>query len=317
MIDNLLEEKEEFNLGNPVLRKAIIDFVRMNPECQKEDVVNHCIEAGSRVTIFKELKELIVEGILDKGKQRDNNRSYKLTLNSDNLLLTIPHDLGRVLEEFKTFDDKLKQKETEGISLNYNVTNSGHKDWKFYKGIRSDVPLLSYYLIDIINDVDTFYFIVILPSKIHDNVSLHKLYAIYFENLGKMYSYLSKDTPRVNKLKDDTSIETSNRFKSYIKSKGESIFGKVWNLANICRVIGIEDHLYDVLDYLWLKNEESVVLLYGVNKFSDEYFIHSKLKEEPIAFQYSNRILNKIHNQIEFFIFFMETSNEEDRAFSN
>jgi hypothetical protein len=65
-----------------------------------------------------------------------------------------------------------------------------------------------------------------------------------------------------------------------------------------------------------VKNEESVVLLYGVNKFSDEYSIHQKMKEE-VSFQYSNRVLNKIHNQIEFYIFFMETSNEEDRAFSN
>jgi hypothetical protein len=299
-------------------RQIIIDFVRNHPLCTKEKVIAYCTQKGegTRVPVRKTIKELIDEEILDEGKDKKNS-FYKLTISSENLLLTIPQDLGRIHEEFKTFVDKVKEKEIEGISLNYNHTNSGHKDWKFYKGIKSDVPLLSYYLIDIINDVYTFYFIVILSNKLNDNVKIHKLYAIYFENLEKMYSYISKDTQHMSGPTDDTSIETSNLFKSYMKSKGESIFGKVWNLANICRVIGIEDHLYGVLDYLWLKNEESVVLLYGANKFSDEYSIHSKLKEEPIAFQYSNRILNKIHNQIEFYIFFMETSNEEDRAFSN
>ena len=116
-------------------------------------------------------------------------------------------------------------------------------------------------MIDIINDVYTFYFIVILPKKIHDNIKIHKLYVVYFEILRKMYSYITGDSHRMDKPPNDSSIETSTLFKSYMASKQESIFSKVWNIAHICKVIGFEDELYEVLGYLWINNEELVVLL--------------------------------------------------------
>jgi len=309
--------REELDLSDNSLRKAIIEFVKKNPECLKETVVSHCIESGqgSRVPIFKAIQELIDEGIINPGKKRDNSKSYKLTINSENLLLTIPQDLEHVLQKFNTFVDKVKEKEQKGISINYNHTHSGQKDIRFYKNIKNIVPLLPYDLIEIINDLYTFFFIVILPKKLHNRDNIKKLHSYYLENLSKMYYYIVKDSKSEFEPFDLLAIRKSDLYNSYINSKGLSVFSKVYELARVCRAIDMEDYLYDVLDILWIKNEDSSSLLYNLETFSNADDVYILKKDVP--FRYSSEVLNKIHFQIEFYIHLLEISNIEDLTFSN
>ena len=312
-----MAEEDEQILRASSLRKAILDFVAKNPECLKEDVVNHCIGKGSRVIIFKELKELIEEGILDKGKKRENNRSYKLTVNSENLLLTIPQDLEQILKEFKTFTDKVKEKEQQGILIYYNHTHGGQKDVGFYKNIKNIVPLLPYNLVEIINDLYMFFFIVILPNKLNNRDHKKKLHSYYLENLSKMYSYIVKDYQSDIESYDLLNIRKSDLYSSYLNSKGLSAFRKVYELARVCRSINMEDCLYDVLDILWIRNEDSSFLLYDVETFSNADDAYILKKDISVPFRYSSEVLNKIHYQVEFYIHLLEISNAEDLTFSN
>lgn len=59
-------KEENLNLNNKSRRRTMIDFVRRNPDCDKEQVIIYCTEKGkgSRVTIRKTMNELENEGIL-------------------------------------------------------------------------------------------------------------------------------------------------------------------------------------------------------------------------------------------------------------
>ena len=111
-----------------------------------------CVDKGigSKVTVSDAIIELLAEGILNPGKERKNSKSYKLSVNSDNLLLTIPQDLEELLTGFKEFvtvvsklQNKMSKLDDEQLaSLKYN----------HYYSIKS-IPSLPYDVIEIFNKI--------------------------------------------------------------------------------------------------------------------------------------------------------------------
>src|SRR4051794_37582875 len=92
-------------------RESIINYVKRNPGCDKQKVIKYCEvkEVGSRIPVRTSIDKLIEEGILMIEKTKKNSRSYKLTVASENLLVTIPQDLEEILIGFQNFVDIIKK----------------------------------------------------------------------------------------------------------------------------------------------------------------------------------------------------------------
>jgi hypothetical protein len=330
-----MAEREQLHLSENTLRKAILDFVKRNPECLKEDVVNHCIEAGigSRVTLFRELQELIEEKVLDKGKKRENNRSYKLTLNSENLLIIIPGYLEEISIQFKTLINTIRKISKTEDDIRSTISNSMYgdivDDETDYKKIRNSLQFIPFIILDVINDVITFSFLFILPKKIIPSIHHTKLYSSYFERLNNMYSYLSSELswPTTDNI---NSFSERSQHLSYLKTKKYSTFEKVCYLVYVCYFYGIENNLYKILDLLWLKNIESVGLMYDdwdLQYLFSEYRRRSPLlktdpnynsrlewvKKSDDYLLYRNNMLNKIHDAINCYILLDEGFYIDDK----
>ena len=317
--------------NNGYRSQAIIDFVKSHPECDKEEVVRHCFEKGiaSRLTVRKIIKDLEKDGILNVIKEKDNSKSYKLTVNSENLLVIIPKDLEEIFAQFKVFLDTVKKiplDENEIISMVENSIYSGKISNQRVDSysineidlIKQSISLLPYIMVDIISDVITFSFIFTLHKKIDAN-DFPRLYLHYFKIINKMYLQILGLMPENVLLNKNISFEPPPIYKHYLASKKYGNFIKVGYLAYLCTFFGIDEVLYRLLDLLWIKNIDTVSFMYNedLKDIFDDYeyretsvlFAHqvmfcdkTKLKRYDGHDDYDNEMLNKLHEGLECFI---------------
>lgn len=297
-------------------QNEILDYIRRNPECNKKAIINFCEIEGiaSRSTVFDILTELEKEKsitIVKKGK------SLCIHINNENLMVSIPHELDHVFVEFKSFIDLISELLKDEHEIRCRIMNSIYQDYMNDSNcvrILKSIPLLPYILIDVINDIFSFYFVFILSKKIDDQKYLSKIQAIYFGNISKMYSYISNKFSNIF-----FTIEPSKGnfpYEDYIRSKKYNNFAKVCYLAYLCTFFGIENKLYQVLDYLWIKRIESISLMYSSeleSKLYADLIEHERRKSFPWVYphisdldtsnkQHEIELLNRIHNSINYFI---------------
>lgn len=84
--------------SNEQRKKILIDYIKVNQGCTKEDITKDETMAISRVTIFKLIDELVAEGLVQVERRRPNSRDHKLYVKSDNILVNVRTDLNHVLE---------------------------------------------------------------------------------------------------------------------------------------------------------------------------------------------------------------------------
>lgn len=84
-------------------KDIIIKYILDKPNIEEKQVLDYCIDRGigSKVTVSEAIKELLETGILNSGKQRQNTKSYSLSVNTDKLLIIAPNDVNKLLNEFK------------------------------------------------------------------------------------------------------------------------------------------------------------------------------------------------------------------------
>ena len=299
-------------------RQEVIDYIKKHPECNKQDVINYCTKKGigTRVPIRNIIDDLEEEGIIKKEKRKKNSRSFKLTLNSENILAIVPQDLEQIFTQFKHFVKAVKKLCKERPEIYHKPMNPLQTVKINLDSIWNLAPSLPYHLIDLINDIYQFYFIFILPNKLGRQNIIMTLYSSYFETLSKMYFHVSKELSDNIPSYDISLIKDSNLYKSYIESKKETIFGKVYSLVKTCRILNIEEELFETLDLLWIKNIDVIILLYNI-KFHPLFYTayQQKLQIKYNDFINNNETLKKIHLCIDNFIFMLEGSSQQDSAF--
>lgn len=302
-----------------IRQKCIIDYVKNNPECKKEDVISHCTEIGdgSRVTLCESIIYLIKEGILNEGKERKNSKSYKLTLVSGNVLLTIPQDLELILANFGRFTKAVKSKFKSGINENYNPTEIRIAR-RFQYEAKAFFPFLPYYVIEIIHSLYTFYFNFIIPKKVEKNSIITRLYSMYFESLSKMHSMIVRELS--DAIPDSVEIAVKIKSKMY-QGAGETKYPElylIYRTVRMCMINGCEEEIYDVLDSLWIKNEEVCNILYGLNlepkTRNQDVSLDKEINETEDRYTHQiqkNQTLDKIHWFIDKTIIQMEKDEED------
>lgn len=315
-----MNDEENLSENDKIRRKCIIDYVGDNPECRKEDVISYCtkIGDGSRVTLSDSIKDLIEEGIINEGKEKKNSKSYKLTLVSGNVLLTLPQDLESILANFERFIKAVKNKFKSEVNINDNAVEI-RITRRFAYESKAFFLFLPYYLIEIINSLYTFYFNFMLPKKIKKRSIITRLYSTYFENLSKMHSMVLIEI--IDDIPNSTEIAVKIKSKMY-QGADESKYPElypIYRTVRMCRINGLEEELYNILDLLWIKNEDACNLLYGLNlepKTIDQNVSVDKdnkvIEDEYMHPIQKNQILYKIHLFIENMI--VETEKGEEDA---
>ncbi|MDN5868602.1 MAG: hypothetical protein L0H55_14550 [Candidatus Nitrosocosmicus sp.] len=307
--------------SDQIRRRCVIDYVKIHPECDKEDVITHCtaIGEGSRVTLSQSIKDLIKDGVLSDGKVRKNSKSYKLTVVSENLSLIIPQDLEDIFSRLKTFTSIIKKKVENGITLSDESAMSRITN-KFEYESKQSLPFLPYYVTEIINSLYTFYFNFMLPKKIENKSIINRLYLAYLERLSKIYSFILKELGDIIIHTDYVPAKIkSTMYKGHFESEQPELF-PIYRTARMCRINGIEEELYNVLDQLWIRNDNTCLLLYAINSESKPLEKKSisgrkmdKMSETKDGYEVqNNRTLDKIHLYIDNFVYQQEKDEEQE-----
>ncbi|WP_134482702.1 hypothetical protein [Candidatus Nitrosocosmicus franklandus] len=245
-------------------KNRIIDYLTNEGNKRVKDVLNYCIKEGigSKSTVTEAIQELLAEGILNSGKERRNSKSYSLSVNSDNLLLVIPKDLDNIFEQFKKFIDKVKQFEKKKKFENRIEIEAIGTSKKANLVQKDGASLLQYDMIEIINDVYLFNFVVILPARLHDENLINRLYSIYFNKISEMYLYVISDLSTENSPFNSDIDQQLLLYVNYMDSKGQNLWGRLYEIVKISEIMQIEDDLDNLLKLLWSKNTEPFLLLY-------------------------------------------------------
>jgi hypothetical protein len=252
-------------------KMRIIDYLTNDSNKEVNDVLQYCKNEGigSKSTVTEAIKELLAEGKLNSGKKRKNSKSYSLSVNSDNLLLIIPKDLDKIFEQFKIFVDKVKQVEKKKKFKNRVKIDASGTSKKTNLVQKDSASLLQYDIIEIINDVYLFYFVVILPVRLHNENLINRLYSTYFNKISEMYSYTISDLSTENPLFNSDTDQQLLLYVNYMDSKGQNLWGRLYEIVKISEKMQIEDDLDDLLKLLWSKNTEPFLLLYKQIETSD------------------------------------------------
>jgi hypothetical protein len=315
-----MNDEENIIDSGQIRRKCIIEYVKNNPECEKEDVISYCtkIGEGSRVTLSKSINDLIKDGILNEGKEKKNSKSYKLTIASENLLLIIPKDLEDIFTELKLFIKIIKKRIGNGVTLsNEPLENRITKRFEYES--KQSFLFLPYYVMEIINNLYTFYFNFVSPKKIENKNTVIKLYSSYFNNLSEAYYYILEELGNAiaNSNYNPTSIR-SKMYKGHFESEQPELF-PIYRTARMCRINGVEKELYSILNILWKRNEDTCKLLYGLDldiQIQEKHYTFNRkndnlFEDKDTSEIQDNKTLKKIHFFIDDYIHQQEKGEEE------
>lgn len=303
--------------------KMITAYVRNHPNCSINKVIVYCkgIQGGPpKKTVERILLKLEEEGIITERPNPDDKRSCMLTVASGNLLEILPKDLEGIFSRVLAFTKLIKKMIENGNTIGDKPRPNHISEMVTYEAKRS-LPFLPYYVTAIINSLYTFYFIFVLPQTIENRNLIAKLHSWYFENLSKIYSYYRTELGNTVYYSSDIAVMVKSKINlGYIEDQGPGLY-PVYRIVRMCRINGIEEELYDVLDQLWIRNEKSSVLFYALNDDGDEsskehFTVDMKdasrlFESRDKDFVQKNKTLKKIHLQIDSYLNQLERHEDE------
>ena len=236
----------------------------------------------------------------------------------NNILLTMPQDLDILFTKFKDFVNVVSGLFKENSVIPEKIrTTSGSGSKKQFSAFVS-LPALPYDLLEIINRVYTFYFIVIMPREIKNEDVITKLLTSYFAFVLKMYSYVTKEianyTPRTHL--SDSLISQTPIYASFLDSDKTTSFSKIINVAEKCEILKIQNHLFDVLDFVWSKNISFINLVYGEG-FPHPLRCKQYLKETSKSYadyDYEHDVLKQMHITIDHSLYIRRAQEDKSNS---
>jgi hypothetical protein len=126
---------------------AILELVRENPGIIKDKVVEVMDGKSSRVTTYKILARLILDGIILEKKEKPNSQTHHLFINNDNLYVTI----GGEIKQLKMFIQSMHTPIKEIMDILKKEFGYGSREFKISISnilhYRSTLELMIYRLI--------------------------------------------------------------------------------------------------------------------------------------------------------------------------
>jgi|SRR5829696_2520973 len=225
-------------------QRIIIEFIRSNPYCNAEDVVQGVKDDISRVTVFKVLRRLIESGAVKsnlENEQKRNSRDHKLFVDENNPLVSLPLEL----EKFESAYFKLLYEALPKIQLIMDQREDKALDPTMKRKLTSQLPILLAALLELFWTmvyVCLFQFLFLWSQKISDKKVLQQLYSMVFSKIGDMQMQLSKA------IKVSEGGETILDTALQIKLRHELEFG---GYLDSFKQLGMEKEIESTLDSLW------------------------------------------------------------------
>jgi hypothetical protein len=230
-------------------RKLIVDYISNHQGCKAEGVVEGVKKHLSRVPVYRTLEDLIKDGTVKD--QATNRRDHKLSVDFNNLLVSVPLEL----DEFKVHFYRL----VEIVSQNYKKLNidDGANFFELFSIFSELVNVYNYYGL------------FIWPKLIEDPKTLNKLYITVFESIREIQFKLVRkigplylDSNKIihdlerhfdinmwirNRHKNNHASEIMlNQFKrNGIENEGKVVLESLWKISKDIHPIGtsLEDYI--------------------------------------------------------------------------
>ena len=162
--------------------KAIIKYIKENPGCKKQDIIDN-VNAGAYITTRKRIEKLIQDGMIRY--ERINNQYYKLYYNEKSIILQTYDELNKLRDYFSLIIYKIAEN-----PLRYKL------DKKISNPITSNiisiyVHILGMYII---------YSLLKWSKEIDDITTLNRTYSLVFYELLEIQREISKSFKIKDKL---------------------------------------------------------------------------------------------------------------------
>jgi len=99
--------KLSINNFNDKRRNAIINFLKDNPGCTKEEVIRGVKDISSKRTVQNILNKLRDEELITIEKEKNSSRGYKLFLCNENILVVFSQQIKDFNREFIQLLEKI------------------------------------------------------------------------------------------------------------------------------------------------------------------------------------------------------------------
>ena len=252
-------------------QRKIIEYVEDHPRYLTEQVCKAVEQFMSRKTFFKELEILKGKGeIIVKNK---NKRDKELSVDKNNLLITVPKELEKFEKDFLDLTETISIKlNTLFLVKNLNKVSKGKDQFKKTNLTLTDIYLASYILLVkiLFRIIDSYIFRYLIKwsssnLKEEDKV---QLFIIIFSRISKIILKFPKFFrlltlknghpdlfPEINKRLEGAKFlfSTQKIFSTIfpIENQVNKVIDSIWNIdREICEFIYQEPKQYDIdFDY--------------------------------------------------------------------
>ncbi len=249
--------KESLIIDNKYRRETIINFLKNNPGCSKEDLVRGVNNIVSKKPVEKLLQELKREDIVKIEKEKPNSRAYKLFLSSGNILLVLDNQLRDFKEEFKKFIQKIEAVIPELTLLPF--TNKENRDKNlvmivFYE----QLPL---FIIKYLMQCLLLKTMIVWPKIIQKEEIINKLNSLVFTEISKIVSdYSNFYNIKLSKSNIHDVNYNPNISDELAKLENNILYFAFFLL--MCKKKGIDKEFENVVDKIWLINSDVQMYLH-------------------------------------------------------
>ena len=231
-------------------RSIIIEYIKNNPDCNKQKVVNALDGQLSRVPILHTLKELKKEGIISESKEKQNSRDHKLNVNAGNIVVSVSQEIDELEKAFFSLFKSIKKK-YDAVYSSANSTNT-------YKGnIQDDVSKI----VDLLWESSSIFYeivnvyllrsVILWPKKVQDKDVLKKLYSIVYTKIADISLRLS-EVLKLHSALDYSPLFYTNTWRnvyatenfakhvklfkdSNMEKESELLLNSIWNVYDECK----------------------------------------------------------------------------------
>ena len=254
-IKNIQNKLEDIN--DRSRRGVIINYLRNNPGCNKEELVRGVQNIVSKKTVIKILKELEKEEQIKIEKEKPNSRRYNLYLCSENILIVIDKQISDINQEFRKLLEKIEIVMPELTLLPF--INKKNRDTNlrmilFYE----QLPL---FILKYLMQCLLFKSIIVWPKFIQKEEVRNKLNSLAFSEISKIISDYSNYYN--NKLTKNNIHQVNykpNIPDELVKLENNILYFAFFLL--ICKKKGIAKEFENLVDKIWLINSDVQLYLH-------------------------------------------------------
>lgn len=248
---------ELLDINDKSRKEDIINFLRNNPGCSKEELVRGVKNTVSKKTVIKILKELEREEQIKIEKEKPNSRSYKLFLCSENILIVLDKQIRDINGDFRKLLEKIEVVMPELTLLPF--TNKKNRDTNlrmilFYE----QLPL---FILKYLMQCLLLKSIIVWPKFIQKEELRNKLNSLVFSEVSKIISDYSNYYN--NKLIKNNIHQVNykpNISDELIKLENNILYFAFFLL--ICKKKGIAKEFENLIDKIWLINSDVQMYLH-------------------------------------------------------